>query len=117
MTELALSIGLPNKLIEDGKVAVIYSNGYNNDYGWYTQHNIYNLIFDRKVAEMILKPFNPDVVLDYCQRTYGVNNEFRGIPNLGVVWIPLDTMFFFQGIHGKEFVVPLEEVTRLSIRA
>jgi hypothetical protein len=40
-----------NKLVRDGKVAVLYSTGYGA--GWYSWHGIEELLYDSVVVEMV----------------------------------------------------------------
>ena len=89
-----LSNSLPEKCIKHGAVAILYSNGGNS--GWYTEHGIYNLIFDKDVVDMISRPYNPDIVLDYCQRKYGMDSSYKGIPYLRIEWVPIGSMIYFQ---------------------
>jgi hypothetical protein len=111
------TLGAPEKYIKDGQVAIIHSTAYYNDSGWYTLHGLYNLIFDRNVVEFILKPYNPDIVLDYCQRKYGMDNDFSGIPNLSIVWLPENTLFFFNEYCGREYIISMDDAEKVSIRA
>lgn len=117
MPSQIVAFGAPEKYIKDGYVAVLYSSAYINDSGWYTLHGIYNLIFDKNVVDMVLRPFNPDIVLDYCQRKYGFENDFSGIPNLSVAWVPENTLFFFNETAGREFVITMADAERVSIQA
>ena len=41
------------KVIRDGKVAVLYSPGYGA--GWYSWHDIEDLLYDPAVVEMVEK--------------------------------------------------------------
>lgn len=41
-----------NKLIRDGKVAVLYSPGFGA--GWYSWHNEQKLVFDKDIVEAVL---------------------------------------------------------------
>lgn len=108
---------LPSKKIKNGLVGILYSNGFNGN-GWFTQHGVYHLIFDSALVDMISQPYNPDIVLDYCQRKYGMDNDYSGIPNLCVEWIPEGSMFFFQSFSdGVERVVTWDEVRSVSIQA
>lgn len=107
---------LPRKTIKNGKVGVIYSTGENGS-GWYTTHGIFHLIFDSELIDMISKPYNQDVVLNYCQRKYGIDNDFSGIRNLSIEWIPEGSMFFFHTNDGKELVITWDQVREVSIQA
>lgn len=117
MSSQIVTFGAPEKYIKDGYVAVLYSSAYFNDSGWYTLHGISNLIFDKNVVQMVLRPFNPDIILDYCQRKYGIDNDFSGIQNLCVAWVPENSLFFFNENSGREFVITMADAERVSIQA
>lgn len=107
---------LPEKVIKNDMVAILYSNGGN--VGWYTQHGIYNLIFDKEVVEMISKPFNPDIVLDYCQRKYGMDSNYKGIPYLRIEWVPVGSMVYFQNDDlDNETIVTWDYIRSKTIQA
>ena len=89
---------LPEKYIEGNHVAVLYARDGN--IGWYTEHGIYNLIFDKDLVDMITKPYNPDIVLDYCQRKYGIDSCYKAIPYLRVEWVPVGSMIYIQSDDG-----------------
>lgn len=106
---------LPEKRIEHNAVAILYSSG--GDIGWYTEHGIYNLIFDKIIVDMVSKPYNPDIVLDYCQRRYGLDSCYKGIPYLRIEWVPCDGMIYFQvDEKGNESVVTWDHIRRQSIQ-
>ena len=116
MTNLMLKPFRCEKYIKDGKVAIIHSNGFNGS-GWYTLHGIYDLLFDRTLAEMINKPYNPDVLLDYCHRKYGLDHDFSGIRNLIITWLSEGEMFYFHVMDGQEILITWDQVKEVSIRA
>lgn len=107
---------LPEKATQHGMVAILFSNGGN--VGWYTEHGIYNLIFDKNIVDMISKPYNPDIVLDYCQRKYGMDTSYKGIPYLRVEWVPEGSMVYFQtDDSGNEWVLTWDYIRSQSIQA
>jgi hypothetical protein len=111
-----MSGSLPEKKIENNCVAILHSSGGN--VGWYTEHGIYNLIFDRDIVEMIMRPFNPDIVLDYCQRKYGLDSNYKGIPYLRIEWVPVGSMIYLQlDDNGNETVVTWDHIRSQSIQA
>lgn len=102
-----------NKVIRDGKVAVIYSPGYGA--GWSSWNQDYpDLLFDPNIIEFIeTKLDTPDVdesVIDefinaYLKPTYP-SAYFGGIDDLTIAWLPEGTEFIIHEYDGHETIKP-----------
>ena len=89
------------KVVRNGLVAVIHSPRYGA--GWYSWHGVHDLIFDSVVVGMIENKTYPDVIEDYCRKTY--ESEFSmSCDDLEIAWIPEGTQFFIEEYHGSETI-------------
>ena len=90
-----------NRLTRDGQVAVLYSPDFGA--GWYSWHNIEELVFDPSVVEWVesgeLDRIETYVTLKHPDAYIG------GLENLKVKWIPTGTRFRIDEYDGNESVV------------
>jgi hypothetical protein len=89
------------KVIRDGKVAVLYSPGYGA--GWYSWHDIPELIYDPVVVEMVenLTP-SIDIVI-YCKDRYP-EGYYSGAEDLTIYWIEEGEEFIIEEYDGSESI-------------
>ena len=87
------------KKIENGLVAVLYSPGFGA--GWYTWHNVPELLFDPKVVDMVLDNTSDETIELYCKTVYG-NHYYAGSCDLEVAWVPHGTEFVIDEYDGAE---------------
>jgi hypothetical protein len=91
---------IPNKVVRDGKVAVLYSPGYGA--GWYSWNSDEDLLFDPEIvaaveagdlakAEAIAGRKYPDAYLG-------------GAEQLRIEWIPQGTAFEIHEYDGSESI-------------
>jgi hypothetical protein len=90
-----------NKLIKDGKVAVLYSPGFGA--GWYTWNYKYpEIIFDPAIVKLVEKEkwaeLDTYVTLKYPEIYKG------GMTDLQVEWIPEGTEFKVTEYDGSESI-------------
>lgn len=89
------------KLVEDGKVAVLYSPGFGA--GWYTwNQTVPQLLFDPAMVKLVEQEKFDElatyVVLKYPDIYTG------GMKDLKVVWIPEGTLFRVEDYDGSESI-------------
>ena len=89
------------KLIRDGKVAVIVSPGYGA--GWYTWHNIEELVYDPSVVEWVEK-VELDKIPVYMELKYP-DVYCGGLEDLIVEWVPVGERFRIDEYDGNESLV------------
>ena len=96
------------KLIRDGKVAVLVSRGYGA--GWSTW-NYANpeMLFDPVIAQMLLDEKSGDEIVEYGSKKYP-DAYFGGVDGLYVKWIPQGTLFRIDEYDGAESVECSHEV-------
>lgn len=105
------------KLIENGKVAVLISPGFGA--GWSTWNSIRDgitseqLLFDRTIAALTIQRDLEEITSDqyyelvssYCDETFGKDNVYcGGVDDLEVVWIPEGTLFKVNEYDGSESI-------------
>ena len=89
------------KVIRDGKVAVLYSPGYGA--GWYSWHDIEELLYDPAVVEMVEKGMYKEIE-EYCESVYGEQRSFYGAEDLKIEWIPIGCEFRIDEYDGSEYI-------------
>lgn len=93
------------KLVRDGKVAIVHSDDWGS--GWYTWHNVMELIFDPELVRMIENPDEDEdehSIINYCRDKYG-NNYYEGAKSLVISWLPQGTEFVIMDYDGMESVL------------
>jgi hypothetical protein len=92
----------------DGKVAVLYSPGFGA--GWYSWHDIEELLFDPKVVDMVLEKTSAETIELYCKTVYG-DHYYAGSCDLEVAWVPTGTEFVIDDFDGNESITFKDKVT------
>ena len=98
-----------DKVIRDGKVAVLYSPGYGA--GWYSWHDRKELLFDPQIVEMVENNAKADIP-KYVVDKYGEEYVCTlGSEDLRIEWIPEGTHFEIDEYDGYESVRYLGDIT------
>ena len=90
-----------NKLIRDGKVAVLVSPGYGA--GWYSWHGNEELLYDPSIVEWI-EQGDLDKINTYLELKYP-NDTSLGLSDLEVNWVPAGARFRIDEYDGAESLV------------
>ena len=96
---------MSNKVVRDGKVAVLYSPGFGA--GWSTWNSqSTDLVFDPVIVDFVLNKSENWIegVLAYCSIAYP-DVYTGGVPGLKVEWISSGTQFFIGEYGGSESIV------------
>ena len=91
----------------DGLVAVLYSPDFGA--GWYTWHNIAELLFDPKVVDMVMEKTSAETIELYCKTVYG-DHYYGGASELEVAWVPPGTEFVIEDYDGNESITFKDKV-------
>ena len=95
-----------NKLIVDGKVAVLISPGFGA--GWYTWNYDYpEILFDPAIVKFVMEE-KFDELMTYATLKYP-EIYLGGMEQLEVAWIPEGTLFNVEEYDGAEVVVFKED--------
>ena len=90
-----------NKLIRDGKVAVLVSPGYGA--GWYSWHRNEELLYDPSIVEWI-EQGDLDKINTYLELKYP-NDTSLGLGDLEINWVPAGDRFRIDEYDGAESLV------------
>jgi hypothetical protein len=99
------------KVIRDGKVAVLYSPGYGA--GWYSWNEIPELIFHPKLVEMVEAGQQANITKDWIKKNTEIDGESvycGGTMDLEIAWVPVGTKFKISEYDGSESVIFVEDL-------
>jgi hypothetical protein len=92
---------MAEKLIKDGKVAVLYSPRYGAGwYSWNTEHK--DLLFHPKIVQKVLDGKREEITDEFIQDLLGINIYTGGAEDLEVEWIAEGTAFEITEHDGYE---------------
>jgi hypothetical protein len=95
-----------NRIVRDGKVAVIYHPSFGC--GWYSWHGITELLFDPQVVEMIEGSVDSKIIENYCKKTYADPGlGYSNYKDLDICWVPVGVKFRVSEYDGSEHIVYL----------
>jgi hypothetical protein len=96
---------IQDKVVRDGKVAVLLSPGYGA--GWYTWNEAHpELLFLPRVVEMVLNGTSYSEIEAYVQSLYGEDELYvGGAVDLKVVWVPQGSQFRIEEYDGSESLI------------
>jgi hypothetical protein len=95
-----------NKLIKDGKVAVLYSPKYGA--GWSTWNLDIELLFDPAIVKMVEKK-QFDELKTFLTLKYP-DTYIGGLEDLEIEWLPVGTEFRIEEHDGAESIVLKESL-------
>jgi len=98
-----------NKVVRDGYVAVLTSPGYGA--GWYTWHQIPELIYDPTVVDMVENHAPSEEIIQYCELTYpSFTKCYLGAEDLTITWIKEFRVFLIEEYDGNESIRFREDI-------
>ena len=90
------------KLIRDGKVAVLISGGFGA--GWFTWNSEYpEMLFDPEIAKM-LEDKEPKSAIEKVAAKKYPKAFLGGLRDLDIQWIPVGTLFKVDEYDGSESI-------------
>ena len=93
------------KLMRDGKVAVVLSQGYGAGWSsWNDEQFQESLAMDKRIAEAVLSR-NFGIVVEIARSICGESFYEGGADGLTVVWVDVGTAFSITDYDGHESVV------------
>jgi hypothetical protein len=93
---------IQDKVVRDGKVAVLVSPGFGA--GWYTWNQSHpELLFMPRVVEMVLNDTNHHEIEAYVNSLYEEDDVYTGgASDLTVKWVPQGSQFQVTEYDGSE---------------
>ena len=106
------------KVIRDGKVAVLYSPGFGA--GWYSWHKDYpQLLFHPELVKMVEENRREEITDEFCEQLLGLTEESGGVytggaGNLRIAWLPEGTHFDIHEYDGSESIQTFEDIKLIA---
>lgn len=90
-----------DKVIKDGKVAVLVSHGYGA--GWYSWSGNEDCLYDPEIVQLVLDK-TPWQEIQKVAETKWPDDYWGGAQGLTVVWVPKNTKFRIDEYDGAESI-------------
>ena len=105
------------KVIRDGKVAVIYHPPVGA--GWYTWNNDYKeLMYHPQLVQKILDDEQKDLTEEWVKAVLGISkdkNLYVGAAGeLEIIWLPIGTAFRISEYDGAESIITKVELPEIA---
>ena len=101
------------KVIRNGKVAVLYSPGFGA--GWYSWNSNKELLFHPKLVEMVENNRQSEITTQWIQKNLGINNVYcGGADDLQIEWLDEGTVFEIDEYDGSESIITLGNLTLIA---
>ncbi len=98
-----------NKVVRNGKVAVVYSPSYGS--GWYTWHGKEELLFHPEIIGKIEENKRADITEEFCLNLLGdsVKDDIYcgGVEDLRIKWIEQGQEFELEEYDGSESITEI----------
>ena len=94
------------KVIRNGKVAVLYSPNYGA--GWYSWHNKKELLFHPEIVKLVEEGRRDEITEELCRRVLGVDDSVYigvlGADGLRIEWLDEGSAFRITEYDGAESI-------------
>ena len=101
------------KVIRNGKVAVLYSPGFGA--GWHSWNERKELLFHPKLVEMVENNRQSEITTQWIQENLGINNVYcGGADDLQIEWLDEGTVFEIDEYDGSESIITLGNLTLIA---
>jgi hypothetical protein len=101
------------KVIRDGKVAVLISHGYGA--GWYTWNRDYQqLLFHPKLVEMVEQNRRNEIDDQWVLENLGIEMYAGGSDGLKIHWLPIGTAFEIEEYDGCETLRTMDDLVLVA---
>lgn len=97
-----------DKVVRDGKVAVLYSPGFGA--GWYSWHHRPELVFHPRLIELVEQGRKREIDDELVAELLGIENDWEipyigGTDDLKITWLDEGTVFRIDEYDGAESIV------------
>ena len=94
------------KVIRDGKVAVLISHGYGAGWSTWNPSNAEIFMFHPKLVKLVEEGRQSEITDAYCEEVLGITGIYTGGANdLVIKWLPVGTVFRIDEYDGSESLV------------
>lgn len=101
-----------DKVIRDGKVAVLVSGGYGAGWStWFSGNRKEVLLFHPKIVEMVEGGHKNEIKSTWIEQELGLKDVYTGgTEGLYIEWIPVGTKFYIDEYDGAETLITIDEM-------
>lgn len=103
------------KVIRDGKVAILISPGYGS--GWYSCNPRYKeLLFHPKLVAMVESGNQDEITEEWVRKELGIQDWIYcgGAKSLDIEWLPEGTAFTVEDYDGSESIRTINDLTLMA---
>jgi hypothetical protein len=101
------------KVIRDGKVAVLVSPGFGA--GWYSWNSHKELLFHPKLIDMVEAGKQKEIDSEWVEKELGIPNVYTGgASDLTIEWVPQGTAFKIDEYDGSEHLETMEHLDLIA---
>ena len=101
-----------NKVIRDGKVAVLYSPGFGA--GWSTWNNQEELVFHPTIVHMVESNERHKITKEFMDDLGYPQVYCGGAEDLTIAWLPEGSRFTIEEYDGSESIRTVENLTYIA---
>ena len=103
------------KVVRDGKVAVLFSRGYGAGWGsWnYGVHEV--IMFHPKIVQMVEDGRKMDITEEWLEKELGLEGVYTGgREGLYIEWVPEGTKFRIDEYDGAESIITEDDLNMVA---
>ena len=101
------------KVIKDGKVAVLVSHGFGA--GWYSWHSKEELLFHPDLVKMVEEGRENEIDEDWVKDNIGIEDVYcGGADGLQIHWLPIGTAFQIEEYDGAESLRTMDDLSLIA---
>jgi hypothetical protein len=99
-----------DKVIRDGKVAVLISHGYGAGWSTWTDE-IETYLFHPKLVQMVEERRHSEITPEWMEKELGLDVSYTGgTDGLEIEWVPVGTKFVIHEYDGAETLITIDEM-------
>lgn len=103
------------KVVRDGKVAVLFSRGYGAGWGsWnYGVHDV--IMFHPKIVQMVEDEREMEITEEWLEKELGLKDVYTGgCEGLYIEWVPEGTKFRIDEYDGAERIITIDDLDMVA---
>lgn len=101
-----------DKVIRNGKVAVLVSSGFGagwSTWNWNADYEEY-LLFHPKLIQLVEEGRKSEITSEWIEQELGLNEVFTGgTEGLEIEWVPVGTRFYIDEYDGAESIRTIDD--------
>ena len=100
-----------DKVIRDGKVAVLVSRGYGAGWSsWTDEDEVETFLFHPKLVQMVEEERHREITPEWMEKELGLDVSYTGgTDGLGIQWVPVGTKFVIDEYDGAESLRTIDD--------